>query len=87
MTGTDITKWSKEDGAFTSRLTSTITEWITAVAVVLYILTFTDEFKSLNMERPSITITNNDGKQQMRGNNSNKVNGTPLEVAVVSSHI
>lgn len=57
--GTDTTKWKKEDGGFTSHLISTVTEWICAICTMGYILSFSEDFKTLHIQEPEVTIIDN----------------------------
>lgn len=50
--GTNPQKWHKKDGGFELHLISSVTEWICAGAFVLYIFTFTGEFKDIKISHP-----------------------------------
>lgn len=54
--------WNLSSTARTSGYISSIFEWILAVMSCVYILTFTTEFKTIHLlvERPKVTITEND---------------------------
>lgn len=67
-----MTKWSKEDGGYTSHLISTITEWITAITTFLYIATYSEEFKALRVERLVVINTDNNVLPVNTNNSNNK---------------
>ncbi|KAH0956098.1 hypothetical protein HN011_000465 [Eciton burchellii] len=52
--GTNPQKWHKEDGGWELHVTSTITEWICAMAFCIYILTFMEEFRSIRIFSPKM---------------------------------
>ncbi|XP_015599824.1 DNA damage-regulated autophagy modulator protein 2 [Cephus cinctus] len=52
--GTNPRKWYKEDGGWELHVVSTVTEWICAVAFCVYILTFTDEFREIELKHPKV---------------------------------
>jgi DNA damage-regulated autophagy modulator protein 2 len=59
--GKDPRKWYPSDGGWEYHVASTISEWIVASAFSFYILTFTDEFRSLHFDHPAVSslyITN-----------------------------
>uniref|UniRef100_A0A6B2E6C5 Putative conserved secreted protein n=1 Tax=Phlebotomus kandelakii TaxID=1109342 RepID=A0A6B2E6C5_9DIPT len=55
--GEDPRKWYPSDGGWKYHVASSISEWIVATTFCFYILTFTDEFRSLSVEHPTIRIT------------------------------
>ena len=44
--GTDPTNWKPEDGGFRTHIISTIAEWIAAMALDFFILSYTKEFQA-----------------------------------------
>ncbi|KAF2896386.1 hypothetical protein ILUMI_09790, partial [Ignelater luminosus] len=53
--GKHITWWTEKDGGFQIRLASTFTEWILVIFMLLYVLTYTNEFKSLEFDEIRFT--------------------------------
>ncbi|XP_067000461.2 DNA damage-regulated autophagy modulator protein 2 [Anabrus simplex] len=66
--GTNPRKWYPEDGGWELHVVSTASEWVVAIAFCIYILSFSQEFRSisietkvfLNVERSGGTGINND---------------------------
>ncbi|XP_019871581.2 DNA damage-regulated autophagy modulator protein 2 [Aethina tumida] len=56
FTGEDKTKWNEEDGGYTLHFVSTVAEWILAIFTMIYIVTFTKEFKTITIKEPEITV-------------------------------
>lgn len=54
--GEDPRKWYPSDGGWKYHVASSISEWVVATAFCFYILTFTDEFRSLSIDHPAIVI-------------------------------
>ncbi|XP_048520975.1 DNA damage-regulated autophagy modulator protein 2 isoform X2 [Dendroctonus ponderosae] len=54
--GKDVTKWQKEDGGFQVHQISTITEWITASSIIIYISLFYEEFKRITVKPLNISL-------------------------------
>lgn len=54
--GHDPRKWYPSDGGWKYHLASSISEWIVATIFCFYILTFTDEFKLISFDHPTILI-------------------------------
>lgn len=52
--GEDIKKWTKHDGGWTYHLISTISEWSCALAICIYIISFTNEFRELQLTFPKV---------------------------------
>ncbi|XP_012264241.2 DNA damage-regulated autophagy modulator protein 1 isoform X1 [Athalia rosae] len=52
--GDNPRKWHKEDGGWELHVASTVAEWICAGFFCFYILTFTDEFRSIQLKRPKV---------------------------------
>ncbi|XP_057324611.1 DNA damage-regulated autophagy modulator protein 2 [Microplitis mediator] len=46
--------WSKDDGGWEMHLLSTITEWLCAIAICIFILSFTNEFREIELRYPKI---------------------------------
>lgn len=54
--GDDPRKWYPSDGGWKYHVASSISEWIVATIFCFYILSFSDEFKLLSFDHPSIEI-------------------------------
>lgn len=54
--GKDPRKWYPSDGGWRYHVASTISEWIVATIFCFYILSFTDEFKLITFDHPTISI-------------------------------
>ncbi|XP_058829563.1 DNA damage-regulated autophagy modulator protein 1 [Topomyia yanbarensis] len=52
--GTDPRKWYPSDGGWEYHVASSISEWIVATAFCFYILTFTDEFRVMQLDHPPL---------------------------------
>lgn len=53
--GTDPRKWYPSDGGWEYHVASSISEWIVATAFCFYILTFTDEFRVMQLDHPPVS--------------------------------
>lgn len=60
--GTDTTNWKPNDGGYLYHVISSICEWISALAIDFFILSFAHEFKFMSISSPKFymvsTITN-----------------------------
>lgn len=60
--GTDTTNWRPEDGGYLYHVISSVCEWISAMAIDFFILSFAHEFKFMSISSPKFymvsTITN-----------------------------
>lgn len=54
--GQDPRKWYPSDGGWEYHVASSISEWIVATIFCFYILTFTDEFRSIEMDHPVLVF-------------------------------
>ncbi|XP_023022651.2 DNA damage-regulated autophagy modulator protein 2 isoform X2 [Leptinotarsa decemlineata] len=54
--GRDHLKWQQKDGGFEWHNISTLSEWICATSVMIFILLFTAEFKSIQIYEPEVSI-------------------------------
>lgn len=54
--GHDPRKWYPSDGGWKYHVASSISEWIVATLFCFYILSFTDEFKLISFDHPTILI-------------------------------
>ncbi|CAH1114462.1 unnamed protein product [Psylliodes chrysocephalus] len=54
--GQNYLSWTKEDGGFEWHNTSTITEWICSISIMVYIMLMGDEFKTLTVYEPEIDV-------------------------------
>uniref|UniRef100_A0A182I9P0 CWH43-like N-terminal domain-containing protein n=1 Tax=Anopheles arabiensis TaxID=7173 RepID=A0A182I9P0_ANOAR len=52
--GTDPRKWYPSDGGWEYHVASSISEWIVATAFCFYVLTFTDEFRTMQLDHPPV---------------------------------
>lgn len=50
--GTDTTKWKPSDGGFVYHVISSVCEWISAMALDFFILSFAHEFKFMSISSP-----------------------------------
>uniref|UniRef100_A0A182FK11 CWH43-like N-terminal domain-containing protein n=1 Tax=Anopheles albimanus TaxID=7167 RepID=A0A182FK11_ANOAL len=50
--GTDPRKWYPSDGGWEYHVASSISEWIVATCFCFYVLTFTDEFRTMRFDHP-----------------------------------
>ncbi|CAG5100954.1 Similar to Dram2: DNA damage-regulated autophagy modulator protein 2 (Mus musculus) [Cotesia congregata] len=53
--GNNPRTWSPEDGGWEMHLLSTISEWLLAIAICIFLLSFTHEFREIEMTYPKIT--------------------------------
>lgn len=56
--GQDPRKWYPSDGGWEYHVASSISEWIVATIFCFYILTFTDEFRGIEMDHPVLVFVN-----------------------------
>lgn len=61
--GTDPRKWYPSDGGWEYHVASSISEWIVATAFCFYILTFTDEFRTMQLDHPPLIFIEIEGSQ------------------------
>lgn len=54
--GKDPRKWYPSDGGWRYHIASSISEWIVATIFCFYILSFTDEFKLIDIDHPTISL-------------------------------
>uniref|UniRef100_A0A182YEY7 CWH43-like N-terminal domain-containing protein n=1 Tax=Anopheles stephensi TaxID=30069 RepID=A0A182YEY7_ANOST len=54
--GTDPRKWYPSDGGWEYHVASSISEWIVATAFCFYVLTFTDEFRTMQFDHPPLIL-------------------------------
>lgn len=52
----DMTKWSRKDGGWELHLVSTISEWVTAISTMTYVLTFSPDFRNISLSEPVLHI-------------------------------
>lgn len=76
--GKDMTKWGPEDGGYLYHVISSICEWISALAIDFYILSFAHEFKFMSISSPKFymvsTVTNLQGEPESDGSNYGDIN-------------
>lgn len=76
--GEDFTKWRPEDGGYLYHVISSICEWISALAIDFYILSFAHEFKFMSISSPKFymvsTVTNLQGEPESDDSNYGVVN-------------
>lgn len=62
----NMAKWKKGDGGWEYHIASTISEWVTMLAIMTFILTFSSEFKKISFGEPVIIVNEyNDGSSTM----------------------
>jgi len=54
VAGKDPRKWYPEDGGWEMHVVSTVSEWIVATSFCVYILSFVQEFRVINIEEPQV---------------------------------
>ncbi|ELU15811.1 hypothetical protein CAPTEDRAFT_183312 [Capitella teleta] len=54
--GNDPRKWYPSDGGWSEHLVSTVSEWLMAIAMLMFFLTFVGEFKSIHVGEPPLVI-------------------------------
>ncbi|CAG9859021.1 unnamed protein product [Phyllotreta striolata] len=54
--GESYLKWHRENGGFELHNTSAVTEWICAIAIMVYIMMMGEEFKTINMYEPEVDV-------------------------------
>ncbi len=54
LPGKDKTKWNPEDGGWNLHLVSTVSEWVVALALNAFLLTFVPEFKKVTLDSPKV---------------------------------
>lgn len=54
--GTDPRKWYPSDGGWEYHVASSISEWIVATTFCFYVLTFTDEFRTMRFDHPPLIL-------------------------------
>lgn len=66
--GTDTTNWKPEDGGYLYHVISSICEWISAMSIDFFILSFAHEFKYMSISSPKFymisTVTNLQEEQE-----------------------
>lgn len=59
VAGTELTKWSREDGGFDLHVLSSVTEWICASCIMIYLLLFIWDFEEISLSEPEIFVHDN----------------------------
>lgn len=54
--GQDPRKWYPSDGGWEYHIASSISEWLMSTAFCFYILTFSEEFRSISVEHPQLVF-------------------------------
>ena len=54
--GHDPTNWKPEDGGYKTHIISSVAEWIAAMALDFFILSFTQEFQTFTIQTPRINL-------------------------------
>lgn len=65
-----MTKWDKNDGGYNLHLASTVTEWIIAISLMGFLLTYSDGFGKMAFEEPIVHIDNRKGSTKIFPQNS-----------------
>ncbi|KAG5875924.1 hypothetical protein JTB14_031168 [Gonioctena quinquepunctata] len=55
FTGDDVTKWKKDDGGYEYHVISAASEYLMSLAVFVFFLTFTGEFKLIQFSEPILS--------------------------------
>lgn len=63
--GKDPTNWQPKDGGYKTHVVSSISEWIAAMALDFFILTYTREFQTFVVTTPRITLKQDDSDDLM----------------------
>ncbi|KAH9421119.1 DNA damage-regulated autophagy modulator protein 2-like [Dermatophagoides pteronyssinus] len=58
--GKDPTNWQPENGGYHTHVISTISEWIAAMALDFFILTYTREFQTFTVSTPRVMLRTDD---------------------------
>lgn len=72
--GTDTTNWKPTDGGYLLHVISSICEWISAMAIDFFILSFAHEFKFMSISSPKfymISTVTNLGQDEAESDESN----------------
>lgn len=51
-------KWLRDDGGWEMHMVSSATEWLCAIAICIYILSFTYEFREIQLSYPKVRRMN-----------------------------
>lgn len=65
LLGKDVTKWSEKDGGYDFHLASTITEWIIAISLMGFLLTYADGFRKVAFDEPTVYVDNRRGSTKV----------------------
>lgn len=68
--GTDITNWHPEDGGYVYHVISSVCEWISALALDFYILSFAHEFKYMSISIPKFYMISTVAPSELSSNES-----------------
>lgn len=81
--GTDTTNWKPEDGGYIYHVISSVSEWISAMAIDFFILSFAHEFKFMSISSPKFYMVST--MSNMRDDVSDDSNYGVVNVVVTSS--
>lgn len=80
--GTDTTNWKPDDGGYLFHVISSVCEWISALAIDFFLLSFAHEFKFMSISSPKFymlsTVTNLQGDRE---SNSDSEYGVVVNVS------
>lgn len=87
--GTDTTNWKPSDGGYLYHVISSICEWISALSIDFFILSFAHEFKFMSISSPKFymlsTCTNQDSQQDDLESEESNYNVGGSSINVVTS--
>lgn len=76
--GTDTTNWKPSDGGYLYHVISSVCEWISAMAIDFFLLSFAHEFKFMSISSPKFymvsTVTSLQNEQESEDSNYGVVN-------------
>lgn len=81
--GTDTTNWKPDDGGYVYHVISSVAEWISAMAIDFFILSFAHEFKFMSISSPKFYMVST--VSNMRDDVSDDSNYGVVNVVVTSS--
>lgn len=76
--GRDPTNWKPEDGGYKTHIISSVSEWIAAMALNFFILSYTQEFQTFHIETPRVLLIDSYHEEEVDRNGPNST--------VISAH-
>jgi len=83
--GKDPTNWQPDDGAFGLHLTATVCEWITAMSLNFFVLSYVEELKKISMTTPKVLFIIEE--MDNRSNDGTGVDGDDDTVAIIHASL